>query len=244
MAHRSTPADRISEHAAVGLVGASGRLGTAIAQALADAGTPVVPGFGRSDDWSAAPVPGVLIDAATADACARTADYCRAHGIRLISCASALDEESVELIALAAREIPVVRATNLSLGHWLQRRAMAEIARARAAFPENAGSAVAERHPVTKRDRPSASALGLAGHWNRLTGQQAGVDARRGGLAVSEHLFELTLGRETLTLHHDVRDLGAPARGAVLAAGWIRRAAPGLWSMDDVYEDFIARERA
>jgi 4-hydroxy-tetrahydrodipicolinate reductase len=230
------------EPLSVVVVGAGGRLGTAVLGLCPEYGLDVVLKVGRGD-WPDWPRSRVVIDAATADAARRTIAYCRDTRTALVSCASAMDEAQLAELADLAKEMPVVRGTNLSLGHWLQQRAIHSVAQIATALPVSLSASVLDRHTTTKRDRPSATALALAESWSAWTGQDvADIASYRSGLRVCEHELQLTFGDETLTFHHQVQDLRAAARGAVLAARWLSAAEPGLWTMSDVYGQLIASE--
>jgi L-fuculose-phosphate aldolase len=199
----------------VAVVGAGGRLGSAVLGLYPEYGLDVVLAAGRGD-WPGSARPQVVIDAATADAARRTVAYCRDTRAALVSCASAMDEQQLAEIADLAKEVPVVRAANLSIGHWLQQRAIRSVAQVAAALPVKLSAAVLDRHTSTKRDRPSATALVLAQNWTAWTGLAVDdVASYRSGLRVCEHQLQLTFGDETLTFHHQVQDLRAAAYGAV-----------------------------
>lgn len=226
----------------VAVVGAAGRLGSAVVSRCQEYGLDVVLAVGRGE-WPDSAWPRVVIDAATADAARRTFAYCRATGAALVSCASAMDEELLAELAELAKELPVVRGTNLSLGHWLQQRAIQSVAQVAAALPVSLSASVLDRHTTAKRDRPSATALALAQSWTEWTGAAVtDIASYRSGLRVCEHELQLTFGDETLTFQHHVQDLRAAAQGAVLAARWVSAAEPGLWTMSDVYQRLIASE--
>ncbi|MFB7949848.1 dihydrodipicolinate reductase C-terminal domain-containing protein [Kitasatospora phosalacinea] len=227
----------------VALVGATGRLGTAVADACRRAGHLVLPA-GPDGALPTADRPDLVVDAAPATATERTAARCRAARLPLLSCASGLSGNHRAALRELAAEQPVLRAANLSLGHWLQRQAIAALARAFPAGADRPEAVVHERHTTAKKDSPSASALGLAELWTDLTGEPPAATASlRGGLPVSEHTLILTFDHQTLTLSHDVRSLAAAGTGAVLGAQWLARAQAGLWTMDEVYEDLARRSR-
>ncbi|MET9628340.1 dihydrodipicolinate reductase C-terminal domain-containing protein [Lentzea sp. NPDC006480] len=219
-----------------GLVGSSGRLGTAIRAVCAERGMPVVleatsSGIVRRAD------PDVVICAAHREALDTAAGLCRDTGAALVLCASGLLPEDLVQVRELSRAVPVVVAPNLALGHWLQLRVVRSIAElaAKAAPPPQA--TVDERHPVTKAHRPSTTAEVLAEAWQEHAGFAATeVVSLRTGLPVSEHALRVTFAGESLAVHHDVRDLRAAANGALLAARWATTAPSGLHPMSAVYD--------
>lgn len=227
----------------VALVGARGRLGSAVANACRNAGHLVLPA-GPDGELPTGDGPDLVVDAAPAAATERTVARCRTARLPLLSCASGVSGEHRAALRELAAEQPVLRAANLSLGHWLQRQAIAALAQAFPAGAERPEAVVHERHTTAKKDSPSASALALAELWTDRTGDRpAGIASLRGGLPVSEHTLTLTFDHQTLTIGHDVRSLAAAGAGALLGVRWLAQAETGLWSMDDVYEDAARRSR-
>jgi len=222
----------VSGPSQVGLVGATGRLGSAVGALLREREIPVVLRANR-EGWHATGTPSVVIDTSSPDCVERTVALCRESGAALVYAVSHLADASP--LTELAEHVPVVRATNLSLGHWLQLRLLAAAATWCAEPPV---VSVRERHPAHKTDRPSSSALELARHWAAAAGTEVTeVTAIRAGHAVSDHVVQLDFAGESLVLGHDVRDRVAAARGALTAVEWLRTAPAGLHTMSDVFDD-------
>jgi 4-hydroxy-tetrahydrodipicolinate reductase len=220
----------------LGIIGANGRLGSAV-RAAATAGGWEVGLTADRGGWTVRTTPDVVVDASHRSALADVAGYCIDHGVPLVSTTSGLTGDDHAALGASARAVAVVRAPNLALGHLLQRTLLEGLAQHLAGVLERGAAelTVAERHPTTKLDRPSATALVLAATWRAATGTEpASVDAVRGGLGVSDHAVTLTLGDEELVISHSVRSLTAPARRALEAAAWAWTAPPGLYGMADV----------
>ncbi|QUQ63946.1 dihydrodipicolinate reductase C-terminal domain-containing protein [Kutzneria sp. CA-103260] len=210
-----------------GVIGATGRLGQAIRRSLERDGIRVVLTASRSAGWHGAKTPDVLVDASGPDAWDEVAAYCRRNRTPLVACVSNVDPRDV---AGLAEQVPVLFATNLSLGHHVQRQLVARLAE----LVGHTGQAtVWERHPSTKAHRPSATAVRLAEEWGGPVGE---IASRRSGLPVSEHELTVTLAGETVSVRHEVGDLAAAAAGAVLAARWLPGRPAGRYSMSAVYE--------
>lgn len=219
-----------------GVVGV-GALGAAIIATCAEAGLPVVLTASRSDGWRVRAAPEVVIDASAPAAHHEVYEYCLRHRVALVECVSNLDGEQWDRLGTLAEYVPVIRATNLAVGHHVQLTLLRYLASL--SMPPAAPS-VAERHPATKAHRPSATAVALAGAWTRATGADVPeVSSARRGLPVSEHEFQLTWAAETLTVRHAVGSIEAAATGALTAARWIRGRPPGLLTMDAVYDDIF-----
>lgn len=226
----------------VGVVGATGRLGTRIVAECGRQAVPVVLTAGRGD-WRHRSAPSVVIDASRGSVLPRTAEYCRHNQAALIACASDLGPDELRVAEELSQVVTVVRAVNLSIGHWLQNhlvRTAALIARSLPDFPH---ASVMDRHTAAKRDRPSATALALRTTWTNGSGKPVGeVASYRAGHAVSEHTVDLTFTHESLSLRHDVRDLDAAVFGALTAARWAHDAPPGFHGITDLFDRLFLKE--
>lgn len=225
----------------LGVIG-TGRLGTAVAGHARAEGLCVVL-TGARHGWKAEGTPDVVIDASGPGAQDEVREYCERNRTALIECVSNLDDRQWAELNALARTVSVVRAANLSLGHYLQTRLLREVA----ALPEalRPRASVRERHPVAKAHRPSATAVELGRTWSALSGGEPDdISSLRSGLPVSDHEVMWTWQAETLSLCHSVGSLEAAAVGAVTAARWVHRRKAGMESMDAVYDDLLHHHAA
>ncbi|WBB81902.1 hypothetical protein O7606_11380 [Micromonospora sp. WMMD882] len=226
----------------VGVVGA-GRLGAAVTRRCVAEGLRVRPLDSRQPAaWRTRP-PDVLVDCAAPPATDRVLDACAELRTPLVECVSDLRPDQLVRLAELARGVAVVRATNLSLGNYLQTRVVERLAELLAGHPADAGpeAAVWERHPATKAHRPSATGVALADRWRKLTGRDpSDVASLRAGGPVSDHELRLSWPTQTLTVRHEVHALDAAATGAVAAARWAVGRSPGLYGAHDVYDDLLS----
>jgi 4-hydroxy-tetrahydrodipicolinate reductase len=226
----------------VGVVGL-GRLGRAVVDACAGAGLPVALTACRRSGWRVDAVPDVIVDASGPEALTEVRDYCAANRVALVECVSNLDARQWELLACLARHVPVVRATNLAVGHYLQTALVRRAAELVARGPFAPAAGVRERHPVTKAHRPSATAVKLADCWNAVADVEVTeICAQRSGLPVSDHEVSLTWGAETLTVGHSVGSFAAAADGAVAAARWVTGRPPGVLTVHAMYDELMTKE--
>jgi 4-hydroxy-tetrahydrodipicolinate reductase len=237
----------MTESLRIGIVGVTGRLGSRLVQECARRGVPVV-WQANSRSWTTpgsckAELPTVIIDASRGSVITRTVETCGAAGVALVACASDLGPAGLAAAEDLARLVPVVHAVNLSVGHWLQRHLVMEAARIAGRLPDLPVASVAERHTAAKRDRPSGSAWSLADAWDLVNAVSVDeISSYRAGLPVSEHTVDLTFAHETLTIQHDVRDLGAAVFGTLVAAAWAHDAAPGFRSITKLFDELFLRE--
>jgi 4-hydroxy-tetrahydrodipicolinate reductase len=193
----------------------------------------------------------VVIDFTTASASAELAAHCAQRGgPALVIGSTGFSDEDLRRIAEAARKIAVVRAGNFSLGVNML---MGLVRQAAAALPARDWDIeVVEAHHRRKADAPSGTALMLGeaaaeGRGVRLSdvarrdlpaGPRAegeiGFAVLRAGGIVGEHAVTFAAEDEILTLSHSARDRTLFAKGALVAAKWLRGRAPGEYDMQDV----------
>jgi 4-hydroxy-tetrahydrodipicolinate reductase len=218
----------------LGIIGAHGRLGRRVAEAATAAGWRLTLSA-TSADWIESDTPDVVIDASNRSCVERVAAYCAGSGAALLEAISGLGADERRLLAEASERVPVLVAANLSQGHYLQTLALAAALRPVAGGREWS-VLVSDRHPTTKRDRPSATCLELARRCEEEGAVNVELSSRREGPPVSEHSIQLGGAGESVTITHSVTDLIASATGALAAASWLKDAAPGIWTMRDVWE--------
>ncbi|MET8180517.1 hypothetical protein [Streptomyces sp. NPDC005336] len=115
----------------------------------------------------------MVIDASRGAFLLRTAAYCKETGAALVICASDLAPGELAAARELSAHVPVVRAVNLSVAHWLQNHLVSTATRIARRLPELPAASVLERHTAAKRDQPSATAQALAGTWDEVLGDGA-----------------------------------------------------------------------
>jgi len=150
----------------------------------------------------------------------------------------------------AAKSIPVLWASNFSLGVAMLER----IARRVATALPDWDCEIIEMHHRRKRDAPSGTALtlgrivaeargitlesyvryGRQGQVGPRPPGEIGFAALRGGDVVGEHTVIFASDGERLELTHRATDRDIFARGALEAAIWIAHRQPGLYTFDQV----------
>jgi 4-hydroxy-tetrahydrodipicolinate reductase len=142
------------------------------------------------------------------------------------------DREAMrELVSSAG--IGVVAAPNFSAGAVLFEAIAGHAARLLARHAEF-GAWLHEVHHDRKIDAPSGTALGIQAAMEAAGyGRKIDVASSRAGHVPGIHTVGFDGPSETITLSHSVRDRGTFARGALLAARWIK-GRRGWYSMRDV----------
>ena len=226
----------------IALFAPEGRMGKAMSQAIAED-----PGFELANDNG-----DVLVDFSAADALRASLDRAVSAGVPLLIGTTGLIDEHDELIADAARIIPILKAPNTSLGVAL----LADLTEraARVLRPEHWDIEIVEAHHNRKADAPSGTALHLGAvadkgrgggspveHGRDGTGLKRepgaiGYAAIRGGTVAGDHDVMFLGPDERLILSHRAESRAIFARGALAAARFLRGKPAGLYTMRDVID--------
>ena len=232
----------------IGILGAGGRMGGAIAAAADAAGVTVAGGVDRGGDVAAlAAICDVLIDFSAPAALAEHLQAARGAGRAIVVGTTGLLPEHHALIDDAAAELPVLQAANTSLGVNLL-AALVEQAAAR--LGPDWDVEIVEMHHRHKLDAPSGTALLLGAAAARGRGVALGAPdldrngkrqdgaigfaSLRGGSVAGDHQVILATEGERLELGHRAESRAIFARGALKAALWLAGKPAGRYTMADV----------
>jgi len=94
---------------------------------------------------------------------------------------------------------------------------------------------VIERHHVTKKDKPSGTAVAINKVLNARTGKSLEIESVREGNVVGDHEIRLESGNDVITLAHSAKTRRGFAEGAVRAAEWINGKS-GFYDFQDVWK--------
>jgi len=176
----------------------------------------------------------VAIDFSTPDSVARNVPVLLARGISVVIGTTGWQKDEPAIrAALAASDAAIVAAPNFSTGVLLFEAIVARAA-ALVGAQRDFGAWLHEAHHSTKKDAPSGTAFSL-----KKTMEGAGfprpidVSSTRAGFIPGTHTVGFDGPAETITLTHTARDRSAFARGALVAAAWVR-GKRGWFTMHDV----------
>jgi 4-hydroxy-tetrahydrodipicolinate reductase len=223
------------------LFGASGRMGKAIAEAVA----------GRADANIAEGDGDLFIDFSVPEALQEHLDAARQAGKPIVVGTTGLTDQHQRLIDEASTEIAVLQAANTSLGVNLLAYLVREAA---GRLGEQWDIEIVEMHHRHKADAPSGTALllGEAAAEGRgvplseisdrgrdgITGPRQpghiGFASLRGGSVAGDHQLIFAAEGERIELGHRAESRAIFARGAIEAALWLKDRPPGRYSMTDV----------
>lgn len=237
----------------VGILGASGRMGRAIAAVLQDSTEARLGGrLSRGEDPAAlAGACDVMVDFSAPAALAAHLDAAVAAGRPILIGTTGLGAEHHEAIDRAARKVAVLQSSNFALGVNLLAHLVREAAEA---LGEEWDIEIVEMHHRHKVDAPSGTALllGAAAAEGRgvsldevsergrdgITGPRGagriGFASLRGGTVAGDHQIVFAGEGERLELGHRAESRDIFARGAVRAAQWMNGRPAGRYTMKDV----------
>ena len=176
----------------------------------------------------------VAIDFTSPDAVPTNVPVLAGRGINVVVGTTGWQLHEAEIRRVVADSgIGIVVAPNFSTGVLLFDAVVATAARLFAGHPEF-GAYVHEAHHAMKKDAPSGTALQLRQTMER-SGYRRPVDvsSSRAGSIPGTHTVVFDGPSESVTLTHTARDRRAFARGALLAACWVR-GRQGWFTMHDV----------
>ena len=234
------------------ILGHKGRMGQALAAAIAEAGHEFCVGVDLGGDPE--PVIGqcdVAVDFSSPDGVIANTRAAAAAGIPILIGTTGLEDEHFAAIDAAARSVPVLQTGNTSLGVTLLAALVREAA---AKLGPDWDIEIVEMHHRGKVDAPSGTAklLGEAAAAGRgidlATNREAGRDGMtgargqgaigfaslRGGTVTGEHSVILAGAEERLTLSHSAENRMIFARGAVKGAAWLIGKPAARYTMEDV----------
>lgn len=236
----------------IGIIGSEGRMGKALAEAVAAAGAVVAGGIDKGGDPVAlAAACDVLIDFSSPHALEANLDVAMGAGIPILVGTTGLEERHHWLIDAAADKVAVLQTGNTSLGVNMVAHLVREAA---ARLGEDWDIEIVETHHRMKVDAPSGTALLLGeaaaeGRQVRLddasvrgrdgiTGARdagsIGFASLRGGTVAGDHTVYFLADNERISLSHLAENRAIFAKGAVRAALWLEGKGPGRYRMPEV----------
>jgi 4-hydroxy-tetrahydrodipicolinate reductase len=231
----------------VALIGAAGRMGQAIIGLAKSEGVEIIARIDLGDQFAFANAD-VAIDFSHAEAAAPICEAAMKSKTPLVIGTTGHFAKQRDDIVAASKQIPVVLASNFSVG-----------VNALFALTENAAKIlgddfdleIVEAHHRMKKDAPSGTAKTLAEILQRarqtkilrhgregIVGERGkseiGIHSVRGGDVVGDHTVILAGQGERLELTHRASSRDTFARGAIRAARWVIGKSPGLYDMRNV----------
>jgi 4-hydroxy-tetrahydrodipicolinate reductase len=248
----------------VGVFGASGRVGKLIIEDLKtveDMALSVV--YARRElDFSIDPsvlvtsdmnsllnASEVIIDFSLPEACETLLEAAIKNPKPLVIGTTGLNTHQLNLLKEASLNMPILYATNMSLGVALLNKLVYQATKALEGFDIE----IVEMHHRHKKDAPSGTALTLAesaakgrnknldevrvsgrdGNIGERSKDEIAVMALRGGDIVGRHTVGFYNDGEFIELNHTATSRNTFSKGAIKAASWIVNQKNGLYSISD-----------
>lgn len=240
--------------ARIGIIGSAGRMGQALADAIAAAGETLSGGIDKGGDPLAlAQASDVLVDFSSPHALEANLDAAVAAGVPIVVGTTGLEERHHFLCDDAALRTAVLQTGNTSLGVTLLAHLVREAAQR---LGEDWDIEIVETHHRMKVDAPSGTAL-LLGHaaaegrgidlaansargrdgiTGARTAGEIGFASLRGGTVAGDHTVHFLADNERLSLSHLAENRAIFAKGAVRAAQWLIGKEAGRYTMPQVLD--------
>lgn len=195
----------------------------------------------------------VMIDFSNQERIEETLNWCLSHKVPLVIGTTGFAAAQLAKIAAASEVIPIVHSANMSLSVNILFEVVKVIAKKLADYEVE----IIESHHRYKKDSPSGTALEIGkviaeargdefdqvacynrtGNNNDVRKQnEIGFSALRAGDIVGRHVVDFISDGEELSVISNINNRRGFALGALTAAKFIVKKAPGLYSMQDVLE--------
>ena len=192
-----------------------------------------------------------VINFTTPELTMENVELCRQHGKHIVIGTTGLNDDQKQALAKAAEDIPIVFASNMSVGVNLVFKLLETAARI---MDSDADIEIIEAHHRNKVDAPSGTALsmgeivadtlgrdlkqcavygreGITGVRDRET---IGFATVRAGDVIGDHTVLFAAEGERVEITHKASSRVIYARGALRAVRFLSQRSHGLYSMQDV----------
>lgn len=174
---------------------------------------------------------GALIEFTLPEGTMRNLHAAAAHDVPIVIGTTGFTADQLREIELAAQKIPLVLASNMSIGVNTLFK-LIEIAGAKIS-PD--AITISETHHIHKKDKPSGTAKTMAQIAEQASGLKIhDMESLREGEVIGDHTICFESAEDVLTITHHAKDRSMFARGALTAAKFLQKKGPGLYTMQDV----------
>ena len=194
----------------------------------------------------------IVIDFSLPEACEALLEAAIKTPKPLVIGTTGLSTHQLNLLKQASENMPVLYATNMSLGVALLNKLVYQASAALDGFDIE----IVEMHHKYKKDAPSGTALTLGesaaagrgldldkvrvsgrdGNIGERTKDEIAVMALRGGDIVGRHTVGFYNDGEFIELNHTATSRNTFSKGAIRAATWLADQEAGLYSISDCLE--------
>ncbi|MEG2273834.1 MAG: 4-hydroxy-tetrahydrodipicolinate reductase [Clostridia bacterium] len=197
----------------------------------------------------------VIVDFSVAASLDAILSYALKTHTKVVLATTGYNQQQIESIVEASKQIAIFKASNMSLGINL----LANLSKEAMKFlGDSYDVEIVETHHNQKLDAPSGTALTLASAINevrenalvpmfgrhetahRREKSEIGIHAIRGGTVVGKHDVMFLGAGEMVKLSHEAENKEVLARGALRAAGFLNDKKVGLFDMNSILGDYYA----
>lgn len=214
--------------------GGSGRMGQSLQRLLPEYPELELVAAPRRGELQDVPQFDVAIDFALPEGMPGIIALCAERGAALVSGTTGIDEAQVDALDALAIRVPVLWATNFSLGIAILDRLVEDAALSLQGSGWQCD--IIEQHHIHKKDAPSGTALTLADSAAK-GGVSPTFSSLRAGDIVGEHTVQFAGLGERLELTHRATNRDIFARGALHCARLLHGRAAGRYSVRDLLFD-------
>ncbi len=174
----------------------------------------------------------VLIEFTTPEATIEHVNACVNYGVKMVIGTTGLTKEQVEKIQQAAKTIPIVFSSNMSIGVNILFKLAEMLAKT---TPASYAINMTEAHHIHKKDAPSGTAKTLAEVIEKNSSRRVlDIQSIREGEIIGDHKVIFESPDDTLVIDHHAKNRDIFAKGSLVAAKFVYTKKNGLFNMQDV----------
>ncbi|MCA9408672.1 MAG: 4-hydroxy-tetrahydrodipicolinate reductase [Candidatus Omnitrophica bacterium] len=159
-------------------------------------------------------------------------DACVKHGVPMVIGTTGFSPEGIQKIKDASVKIPIVFASNMSVGVNLVFK-LTQLTAQKCA--QNYTMNIVETHHVHKKDAPSGTAKTIAEIAEQASGKKVtNIESIREGEVIGDHTISFESDEDIITITHHAKNRDIFAKGSLVAAKFLINKKPGLYDMQDV----------
>jgi 4-hydroxy-tetrahydrodipicolinate reductase len=172
----------------------------------------------------------VIIDFSNHEAFSQNLKEAVKHKAAFVCGTTGLSQKQFKELKLASKKIPVLWASNMSMGVNVLNQMLKNLNAIR-----DYDFYIEETHHIHKKDAPSGTALTIQKHLEKAIKKKVkDIVSYREGEVFGQHKVIVKGPEETILIQHDALNRTVFAKGAVTCAKWILKKKPGHYSIEDV----------
>lgn len=173
-----------------------------------------------------------LIEFTTPEATIANIQACVQHNVKMVIGTTGLQREQIEAIRRASKNIPIVFASNMSVGvNILFKLTQVAAEKTGTSYTIN----MSEAHHAHKKDAPSGTAKTLAEIAEKASGTKVeNIESIRKGEIIGDHAVVFESEEDAISVSHHAKNRDIFAKGALVAAKFLADKNKGLFNMQDV----------